>query len=104
MARLVAQRTREIGIRMALGAQMHDVIRLVLGAGLRMALAGCGLGLLGAMALTRLLATALPGLAAGNAAEIAGTAVGLLAISLLACWLPVRRATRINPVAALRAE
>jgi predicted permease len=104
MARLIAQRTREIGIRMALGAQMRDVIRLVLGAGLRMALAGCCLGLLGAFALTRLLATALPGLATSAIAEIAGAAVALLAISLLACWLPVRRATRIDPMTALRAE
>jgi predicted permease len=104
MARLIALRTREIGIRMALGAQIHDIVRLVLGAGLRMALVGCGLGFLGAIALTRLLAAALPGLATGNIVEIAGAVAVLLAIALLASWLPTRRATRINPMAALRAE
>ena len=104
IARLVAQRTGEIGIRMALGAQTYDVVRLILGAGLRMVLVGAGLGLLGAIGLTLFLATAMPGLAASNVAAIIGATLVLVVIALLACWLPTRRATKIDPTIALRTE
>ncbi|MEO6994857.1 MAG: ABC transporter permease [Lacunisphaera sp.] len=104
VARLVVQRTNEIGIRMALGAQMRDVVRLILSAGLRMVFVGTGLGLLGSFALARFLANAMPALAAGNIPVFAGASAGLVVIALLACWLPARRATKIDPLVALRAE
>jgi predicted permease len=104
IAHIVAQRSAEIGVRMALGAQMSHVIRLILSAGMRMALLGSGVGLLGAFALTRLLAATMPGLAAGNAAAIVGAAILLIIVALLACFFPARRAAKINPMTALRCE
>jgi hypothetical protein len=104
IARLVAQRTNEIGIRMALGAQVGQIARLILGAGMRMALLGTALGLLGAVGLSRFLANAMPGMSGNSVAAIVAAAVVLVAVALLACWLPARRATRINPLDALRAE
>jgi predicted permease len=104
IARLVAQRTNEIGIRMALGAQVGQIARLILGAGMRMALIGTVLGLLGAVGLARFLASAMPGMSGNSVAAIAGASTVLIAVALLACWLPARRATKVDPVVALRAE
>jgi predicted permease len=104
IARTVLQRTSEIGIRMALGAQLRDVINLILRSGLRMVALGTGLGLIGAVLLSRVLASAMPGIAAESSGSIL-IAAGLLAIvALLACYLPARRATKVDPLTALRAE
>jgi predicted lysophospholipase L1 biosynthesis ABC-type transport system permease subunit len=104
IARIVAQRTNEIGIRMALGAQVGQIARLILGAGMRMVLIGAAIGLLGAVALAHFLASAMPGLSTNSVAAIAGATAVLIAVALLACWLPARQATRVNPIEALRAE
>lgn len=104
ITRLVAQRTPEIGVRMALGATFDQVLRLVLGAGLRMTLAGVALGLLGAIALTRVLNTQLPGLATNNAVTISAAAVLLIVVSTIACYLPARRASKVDPLLAMRTE
>ncbi len=104
IARLVAQRTNEIGIRLALGAQTIQVAQLILGTGMRMVIVGTGLGLLGAVGLERFLASAMPGLSANSIAAIVGATAVLITVALLACWFPARRAMRINPVEALRAE
>jgi predicted permease len=104
IARIVAQRTSEIGIRMALGAQVGQIARLILGAGMRMVLIGSGLGLLGAVGLARFLASTMPGLSGNSVVAIAGAAVVLIAVALLATWLPARKATQVDPVVALRAE
>ncbi len=103
-ARLVSQRTSEIGLRMALGAQVRDVLRLIVGNGLRVALAGAGLGAVGAFFLTRILAESFPAFGRGDPWHIAAAGVVLLVIASIACLLPARRASRINPVDALRAE
>ena len=104
IARLVAQRTNEIGIRMALGAQVGHIARLILGVGLRLVLIGTGIGLLGAAALSRFLNSAMPGLATSGTPAITAAVVLLIAVALLACWLPARRATKVDPMVALRAE
>ena len=104
IARLVAQRTNEIGIRMALGAQVGQIARLILGTGLRMVLAGAVIGLGGAAGLAWFLARTMPELSENSVGAIAGATAALIAVALLACWLPARRATRINPLDALRAE
>jgi predicted permease len=104
IANLVAQRTPEIGIRMALGAQARDVLWLVLGQGVRLAAAGVLIGLAGAWGLVRLLDALLPSVPGGDPAGIALVTVLLAAVALVACWLPARRATRVNPIEALRVE
>lgn len=104
IARLVAQRTPEFGLRLALGADRNDLLRLVLGSGLRLAFVGAIFGLLGALGVSRLLSAGFPGIDSGDPAVFAGATVLLLAIALLACWLPARRAARVDPVIALRAE
>jgi ABC-type antimicrobial peptide transport system permease subunit len=104
IARLVAQRTSEIGIRMALGAQVGQIARLILGAGMRLVLTGTALGLFGAVALAWFLASAMPGLSGNSVAAIAGATIVLIVIALLATWLPARRATKVDPIVALRAE
>jgi len=100
----VAQRTGEIGIRMALGAQKRDVLWLVFGRGLRLLLAGSLLGVGGALATGRLLAAAMPDLPARDPKAIAAITIVLLAVAMVACWLPARRATRVDPMEALRYE
>ena len=104
IARLVTQRTTEIGIRMALGAGLPDVVRLLVGSGLRMTIAGAGLGVLGAYALTRVMGSTMPGLATDSMLLIVAAVAVLLTVSLGACYLPARRAARVDPVIAMRAE
>ncbi|MFY2561940.1 ABC transporter permease [Corallococcus terminator] len=99
---LVSQRTRELGIRMALGARPGDVLRLVLGQGARLAGMGIALGLLGSLALTRLLTSQLHGITTTDPLTFGAVATLFAVISLLACWLPARRATRVDPLVAMR--
>jgi len=98
----VAQRTQEVGIRRALGAQQGDILRLVMGQGFVLAIAGITLGLGGAFALTRVISTLLFQISATDPATFAGMAVIFLVIALAASYIPARRATRIDPMAALR--
>ena len=101
---LVGQRTHEIGIRVALGAERRDVMRLVLGQGARMALVGVAVGLAGALGLTRLMASQLFGVSPHDPLTFAAVALLLVAIALAACYFPARRATRVDPLIALRHE
>jgi predicted permease len=104
IARLVAQRTNEIGIRMALGAQVGQIARLILGTGMRLVAIGTGIGLLGAAAIARFFTASMPGMASNSVTAIAAAVVVLIVIALVACWLPARRATKVDPIVALRAE
>ncbi|HTH49427.1 MAG TPA: FtsX-like permease family protein, partial [Candidatus Limnocylindria bacterium] len=101
---LVSQRTREIGVRMALGAQACDVIRLTLRQGMRPTLVGVALGLVGAFALSRLMSGFLFGVSATDPETFVGSALLLILAALLPCWLPARRASRVDPMVALRSE
>jgi predicted permease len=104
IANLVAQRTSEIGIRMALGAQASDVLWLVLGQGLRLTALGTGIGLACAWGLVRVLIALVPTIHGGDPFALACVVVLLAAVATLACWIPARRATKIDPVIALRAD
>ena len=100
----VAQRTSEFGIRMALGAKPGTVVRMVMQEGLRLTLLGVGLGLVAAFALTRFMQSLLFEVNAADPLILGGVALFLSAVAALACFIPARRATRIDPMMALRAE
>jgi putative ABC transport system permease protein len=98
----VSQRTQELGVRMAMGARPADLLRMVIGGGLKLALAGVVIGLAGALALARIISSMLFGVTPFDPASYLATAVMLLAVATLACYLPARRATRVDPIVALR--
>jgi predicted permease len=104
IANVVVQRTSEFGIRLAIGAQVRDILWLVLGKGLRLAVWGTLIGIAGAFALGRLLSSAIPSLQSNGVLAILLVSAFLMVVSLLASWLPARRATRIDPLVALRYE
>jgi ABC-type antimicrobial peptide transport system permease subunit len=104
IAYVVGQRTQEIGIRMALGAQRNDVLRLILWQGTRLALLGIFIGIVGALALTRLMTKLLYGVSATDPLTFAGLALILAAVAIAACCLPARKAMRVDPMVALRYE
>ncbi|GEN11820.1 duplicated orphan permease [Myxococcus fulvus] len=104
IAYMARQRTQEIGIRMALGARPVDVLRLVLGSGMRLALAGVGLGLVGAWAATRGMASQLYGVSATDPLTFGSLSLAVVVLTLVATWLPARRATRVDPLIAMRSE
>ena len=104
MSYAVAQRTREIGVRMAMGAQSRDVLKLIVGQGLGLALAGAAIGLALSAVATRFLSSLLYGVSATDQTTFAGVGLFLIGVALLACYLPARRATKIDPLAALRRD
>jgi ABC-type antimicrobial peptide transport system permease subunit len=100
----VNQQTREIGIRMAMGAQTGRVLKLVVGQGMRLALAGLALGLVIALAAMRVLSTLLFGVSAHDPVIFVGVSIVLMAAAILACYIPARRAMKVDPMVALRYE
>ena len=100
----VNQRTREIGVRMALGAQRGNVLALIIRQGMKLAMTGAAIGIVAALALTRAMRGLLYGVSPADPLTFALVAVLLLGSALLACWLPARRASRFDPMAALRSE
>jgi ABC-type antimicrobial peptide transport system permease subunit len=101
---IVAQRSPEIGLRMALGARPYEVLRLILASGGRLAVAGIAAGIVGAFALTRLMSSLLYGISATDPTTFAGVALLFMLIALSACYVPARRASRVDPAIALRYE
>jgi putative ABC transport system permease protein len=104
VAFFVAQRAQEIGVRMALGAQRSDVLRLVLGEGARMAAIGVAIGIGASLAITRLMSSLFFGISATDPLTFAGVAILLSLVALAASYIPARRAMRVDPVRALRYE
>jgi predicted lysophospholipase L1 biosynthesis ABC-type transport system permease subunit len=100
----VAQRTQEIGIRMALGARMGDVLKLVLKSGMSLALIGAALGIVGAFATTRVMSSLLFGVAPTDAVTFGVVSLTLIVVAFVACFIPARRATKVDPLVALRYE
>jgi putative ABC transport system permease protein len=104
MAYSVSQRTHEIGLRMALGAQARDVMKMVIRQGMTLAAIGVAAGLIASYALTRLMKTLLFGVSATDPLTFTAIALSLGLIALLACWIPARRAAKVDPLIALRCE
>jgi ABC-type antimicrobial peptide transport system permease subunit len=101
---LVSHRTRDIGIRLALGAARHDVVRLIVGQGMALALAGAVLGVVGAFGSARLMQSLLFSVSPRDPLTFAAVPLVLIAVALVACYLPARRAMRVDPLVALRSE
>jgi putative ABC transport system permease protein len=104
MSYLVSQRTREIGVRMALGATTRDVLRMIVEQGLKRVVSGVALGVLGSLLLTLAIASLLFGISSTDPLTFAGVALLLTVIALLACFIPARRAARTDPMIALRRD
>jgi len=101
---MVGQRTREFGIRIALGAQRGDVFRMIIGQGLAITLIGVGVGLVAALALTQFLSSQLFKVSTADPLTFALVSLLLTLIASFACWIPARRATKVDPMIALRSE
>ncbi|MEO6006051.1 MAG: ABC transporter permease [Opitutus sp.] len=104
LARIVVQRTPEIGVRVALGAQAGDIVRLILSSGLKLTFIGTAIGLAGAIALGFVISRLVPGASAGEPLVFVVVTVVLISVGFVACWLPARRAARVDPLIALRSE
>jgi putative ABC transport system permease protein len=104
MAYSVSQRTHEIGLRMALGAQTRDVMKMVIRQGMALGMIGVAIGLIASYALTRLMKTLLFGVSATDPLTFTVIALSLGLIAILACWIPARRAAKVDPMIALRCE
>ncbi len=104
LAYSVAQRTKEIGLRIALGAQPGRVLRLVVGEGMKVGLSGVGVGLLGGLAIGHIMSSLVYGVPVRDPATFAGVAFVLTMVALLACFVPARRAAKVDPMVALRYE